>query len=391
MKKITCASVRFNKEESRYLAKTMSPFWLSSGKWVREFESGIRNFIGSKYCIACNSGSSANLLAITALTSPLLGSRRVKPGDEVITTALCFPTTVAPIIQNRLIPVFVDVNNNLSMDIDALIQAITPKTKVIVVAHTLGIPADMGAIMEIALERGIWVIEDNCDSLGARASGKYTGTIGDIGTMSFYPAHHITTGEGGMVLTNNHLLSRAIKSFRDWGRDCICETGHDNYCGKRHSLQFGRLPMGYDHKYVFTHIGYNLKMTDLQASIGCAQMLKLDSFIKARRKNWESITGEKLIPGVSPFGVLYHTDNRIDIVPMLEKNGVQTRMVFAGNITKQPMMDEVDYRISGKLTNTDDIMNNVFWVGCHPNLTKQQINKMRILLDESKSKCIIPV
>ncbi len=388
---ITCASVRFNKEEAKYLAKTMNPFWLSSGKWVKEFESGLRRFLNTRFCITCNSGSSANLLAVSALTSPLLGDRRLRPGDEVITTALCFPTTIAPIIQNNLIPVFIDSDKNMSMDVNRIEQAITPKTKAIIVAHTLGIPANINAIMDIARKNNLWVIEDNCDSLGSKVGDKYTGTIGDIGTLSFYPAHHITTGEGGLVITNNDILAKAIKSFRDWGRDCICDTGKDNFCGKRHSMQFGKLPPGYDHKYVFTHIGYNLKMTDLQAAIGVAQLRKLPSFIKARCRNWELLTGKKLIPSVSPFGVLFKVDNRRKVIETLESNGIQTRMVFAGNITKQPMMDEVYYRVSGDLDITDDVMNNVFWVGCHPNLTKKQIIKMRKLLDISHAKCIVPL
>ena len=378
---IRCASVLFDKSEREYLLKTMNPFWLSSGKWVREFESGLSKFLDAKFCVACNSGSSANLLAVSALMS--LG---VSAGDEIITTALCFPTTVSPIVQNGLIPVFVDVNRKMTIDIGKMKKAITSKTKAIIVAHTLGIPSDMGAIMDIAKKYKFWVIEDNCDALGSKWGGKYTGTIGDMGTLSFYPAHHITTGEGGMVITNKPEISKVIKSLRDWGRDCHCETGQDNSCGKRHKMQFGALPQGYDHKYVFTRLGYNLKMTDLQAAIGCAQLKKLPRILKLRHRNWELIVGRKLSDSIAPFGALFYSNKRQEIIKTFEDNGIQTRMVFAGNITKQPMMNGVKYRIVGDLKRTDYIMNNAFWVGCHPNLTKVQITKMRGFLEYESSR-----
>ncbi|WP_446897220.1 lipopolysaccharide biosynthesis protein RfbH [Clostridium sp. LBM24168] len=369
--------------------------WLTSGRYASEFEKRFPEFLGAKYCSLVNSGSSANLLAITALTSSKLGDRRLKPGDEVITVADGFPTTITPIIQNKLVPVFVDVDlstyNIKSEDIE---KAVSSKTKAIFLAHTLGNPFNLGKVVEIAEKYNLWIIEDNCDALGSRYQGKFTGTFGHISTYSFYPAHHITMGEGGAVVTNDLKLHNIIRSIRDWGRDCICPPGRDNLCGKRFSQQHGKLPFGYDHKYVYSHFGYNLKITDMQAALGVSQLKKLPDFIRRRKENFEKLhkelrqfTNYLILPepeqnsDPSWFGfpiTLRKNSNfdRNDIVKFLEENKIGTRLLFAGNILKQPLFTEnsVDYRIAGDLKNTDTVMNNTFWIGVWPGIDDEKIN-----------------
>jgi CDP-6-deoxy-D-xylo-4-hexulose-3-dehydrase len=342
-----------------------------------------------------NSGSSANLLAISALTSRKLGEKRLKPGDEVITVAAAFPTTVNPIIQNNLVPVFVDVNlGTYNIQADKIEDAISDKTKAIFIAHTLGNPFDLKTVMEVAEMHNLWVIEDNCDALGSRYNGKYTGTFGHIATFSFYPPHHITMGEGGALVTNNTQLKQLIESFRDWGRDCWCDPGCDNSCGKRFGWQLGDLPFGYDHKYIYSHIGYNLKITDMQAAIGVEQLKKLPSFIQARKSNFKILYNglkkfEKyfILPEVkneadpSWFGFLLTVRKdagftKEEIVKYLETNNVATRMLFAGNIIKHPCFEDVNYRIHEDLRNTDRIMNDTFWIGVYPGLTVEATTHM---------------
>jgi CDP-6-deoxy-D-xylo-4-hexulose-3-dehydrase len=348
-----------------------------------------------------NSGSSANLLAISALTSPLLGEKRLKPGDEVITAACGFPTTVNPIIQNQLVPVFVDVEiGTYNADVAAIEAAITPKTKAIFLAHTLGNPFNLAAIKKIADTHGIWLVEDNCDALGSKFDGKYTGTFGQISTCSFYPAHHMTMGEGGAVNTNDPLLKRIIASFRDWGRDCWCDPGHDDTCKNRFKQQFGDLPFGYDHKYVYSHIGYNLKVTDMQAAIGVAQLEKLPRFIEIRKKNFSLLTQglkkyekylilpfaiEKADPSWFGFPITVRENapfNRNTIVEYLEKQGIATRMLFGGNLVKQPAYKDAAYRIHGTLENTDRVMNDLFWIGVYQGLTDEMVAHMITVFDD---------
>ena len=368
-------------------------FWLTAGRYAEEFERKFSEFLGIKHCLLVNSGSSANLLAVSALTSPLLKDRRLNPGDEVITTACGFPTTLNPILQNNLIPVFIDVDlGTYNIQAEKIEKAITKKTKAIFTAHTLGNPIDIDKIRKIVDKHNLWWLEDNCDSLGSKYRGRYTGTFGDISTCSFFPAHHITMGEGGAVLTNNLLLKRIIMSFRDWGRDCWCKTGHDNTCRKRFTQKFGDLPLGYDHKYVYSHIGYNFKLTDMQAAIGCAQLKKLPDFIKARKKNFKFLYDifrkyEKYFvlpqatknsdPSWFGFPVLVKKDTpftRGDIVKYLEKNKIATRMLFGGNLIKQPAYKGIKYRAFGALKNTDLAMNNLFWIGVYPGIDKLRID-----------------
>jgi len=380
-------------------------FWLTAGRYADKFEKSFAAFLGVKYCLLTNSGSSANLLAVSALTSPLLKSRRLKPGDEVITTACGFPTTLNPILQNNLLPVFVDVElGTYNIQVEKIERALTKRTKAIFIAHTLGNPADMCLILKIAKKYNLWFIEDNCDALGSKYKDRYTGTFGDLSTCSFYPAHHITTGEGGAVLTNDSLLRKIILSFRDWGRDCWCQPGCDNTCGKRFSRQFGQLPAGYDHKYVYSHIGYNLKMTDMQAAIGVAQMDKLSVFVDARRKNFDCLYKalkkyEKYLalpeatksaqPSWFGFPILVKKNthfSRDDIVSYLERNKIATRMLFGGNLIKQPAYAEIKYRISGSLENTDLVMNNLFWIGVYPGLNKEKLTYVVSVFDQLFNK-----
>ncbi len=395
----------YNEKEIINLVDASLDFWLTAGRFAQQFEKDFAKFLGIKYCLLTNSGSSANLLAISALTSPKLGKRRLKPGDEVITVACGFPTTINPIIQNNLIPVFVDVDlGTYNIQVEKIAKALSPKTKAIFVAHTLGNPVDLDKILKIAKKYNLWLIEDNCDALGSKYKGKYTGTFGDISTYSFYPAHHITMGEGGAVLTNNLELKRIIASFRDWGRDCWCETGHDNTCGKRFDWKLGQLPFGYDHKYIYSHIGYNLKITDMQAAIGEAQLKKLPNFIEKRRKNFQTLYNGlekhkdyfifpkatlKSRPSWFGFPLLVKENapfKRAEIVDYLEKNKIVTRMLFGGNLTKQPAYQDAKYRIFGSLKNTDLIMNNFFWIGVFPGLTLEMLKYIISIFDKFLNK-----
>jgi len=401
--KIQYAGRYFDREELGNLTDATLDFWLTSGRFEKEFAEKLSDFLGIKYAITTNSGSSANLLAISALTSPKLGHRRLIKGDEIITLAAGFPTTVTPIVQNGLIPVFVDVElGTYNAKIAEIAKAITGKTKAIFMAHTLGIPFEVDKVRQIADKHNLWLIEDNCDALGAKYKGKYTGTFGHMATLSFYPAHHITTGEGGAVITNDPKLKTIISSFRDWGRDCWCDPGCDNSCGNRFKWQLGKLPYAYDHKYTYSHLGYNLKMTDMQAAIGVAQIKKLASFIKSRRHNWDKLyqifkpySRFFILPEcpknaeASPFGfVLTLKDGipftREDIVNYLENNGIQTRMVFAGNIIRQSMMDGVKHKVSGNLKNTDKVMTSTFWVGVYPGIT----DKMMVYIKQKVAEFI---
>lgn len=382
----------YDEKELTNLVDASLDFWLTSGRYAQKFEKKLAGFLGVKYCLLTNSGSSANLLAISSLTSPLLKERKLKPGDEVITTACGFPTTLNPIIQNNLVPVFIDVDlGTYNVCVEKIEKAITKKTKAIFVAHTLGNPVDIEVITNIANKHNLFFVEDNCDSLGSKYNRKFTGTFGHISTCSFYPAHHLTMGEGGAVLTSDPLLKRIILSFRDWGRDCWCEPGHDNTCKHRFAQQFGDLPYGYDHKYVYSHIGYNLKVTDMQAAVGCAQLEKLADFIKARKENFGAIKTslkdfEKylLLPQASkhsdpswfgfPISVKENAPfNRAEIVKYLEDNKIATRMLFGGNLIKQPAYKDTKYRIYGDLKNTDIVMNNLFWIGVYPGITKDKL------------------
>lgn len=385
----------YDEKEMVNLVNASLDFWLTAGRYAQKFEKELARFLGVKYCLLTNSGSSANLLAISALTSPLLKEKRLKPGDRVITTACGFPTTLNPIIQNNLVPVFVDVElGTYSIQTEKIKKAITKKTKAIFIPHTLGNPCNIEKILQIAKKYNLWFIEDNCDSLGSKYKNKFTGTFGHISTCSFYPAHHITIGEGGAVLTNDPLLRKIIVSLRDWGRDCWCETGHDNTCGRRFSQHFGKLPYGYDHKYVYSHIGYNLKVTDMQAAIGVAQLKKLPRFIEARKKNFAYLHNhlkkyEKYFilpeatkhsePSWFGFPILVKENapfTRNDIVNYLEKNKIATRMLFGGNLAKQPAYQNIKYKTVDSLKNTDLVMNNLFWIGVYPGITKEKIDYM---------------
>jgi len=394
--KINYAGRVFDEKEMQYLVDSSLDFWLTYGEYSKKFEKKLSEFLGVKWAFLVNSGSSANLLAFFALTSHLLGDKRIKRGDEVITVAAGFPTTVAPIVQYGAVPVFVDIElKHINIDHTQLEKAVSPKTKAVMIAHTLGNPFNIRAVKEFCDKYNLWLIEDNCDALGSLYEGKPTGTWGDIGTSSFYPAHHITMGEGGAVYTNNPLLKKILLSMRDWGRDCWCEPGKDNTCGRRFDQEFGKLPKGYDHKYVYSHFGFNLKVTDMQAAIGLAQLEKLPDFIEKRIKNYEMLyNGLKDIedfqfvepqPNSQPswFGFLIILKDgakftRNEIVSFLEKNNIQTRNLFAGNMLRHPMFESltenVDYRVVGELKNTDKIMNDAFWIGVYPGLSEDEIN-----------------
>lgn len=369
--------------------------WLTAGRYADKFEKEFAKFIGVKHCSLVNSGSSANLVAMTALTSHKLGDKRLKRGDEVITVAAGFPTTVAPIIQNGLVPVFIDVNlENYDFDENVLEEAISEKTKAIFMAHTLGNPFNLDKVMEMAKKYNLWVIEDNCDALGAKYNGKYTGTFGHISTYSFYPAHHITMGEGGAVATNDSLLFNIMRSIRDWGRDCICPPGKDNICKNRFTQKHGDLPEGYDHKYVYSHLGYNLKVSDMQAAIGVSQLEKLPYFIEKRKENYKKLYNglkdleeylilpeatEKSEPSWFGFTITIKENNKYDrntLIRYLEENKIGTRLLFAGNLIKQPVFTEnnYEYRVIGNLKNTDIIMKNTFWIGVWPGITDECID-----------------
>lgn len=394
----------YDERELQYLVDAALEFWLTAGRYSSRFEAEFAKFLGIKYCSLTNSGSSANLLAFMALTSAKFGKRRIYRGDEVITVAAGFPTTVAPVVQYGAVPVFVDVAlPSYNIDIAKMRRALSQKTKAVMIAHTLGNPFSLKAVKDFCDEHGLWLIEDNCDALGSRyfinGEWKYTGTIGDIGTSSFYPPHHMTMGEGGAVYTNNAELYRIVNSLRDWGRDCWCPPGHDGTCKHRFTQQFGELPAGYDHKYVYSHFGYNLKATDMQAAVGCAQLEKLPMFIEKRRENWtylrenlEGLSDIFLLPepeeNAKPswFGFLLTIKpevafSRDDIVNFLEKKGIQTRMLFAGNLLKHPCFDEMrktgeGFRVAGTLENTDAIMQRTFWIGVYPGMTKEKLDYM---------------
>lgn len=407
--RIAYASRVYDEEEMANLVDSSLEFWLTSGHYTDQFEKEFAEYLGVRFCSLVNSGSSANLLAFMALTSPLLGEKRVKRGDEVITVAAGFPTTVSPLVQYGAVPVFVDVtipqyNINTSM----LEEAYSKKTKAVMIAHTLGNPFDLGAVKQFCEKHDLWLVEDNCDALGSRytINGKeyLTGTIGDIGTSSFYPPHHMTMGEGGAVYTNNPLLNKIVRSFRDWGRDCVCPPGRDNFCGSRFDKQYGELPAGYDHKYVYSHFGYNLKATDMQAAIGCAQLKKFPSFVERRRHNFARLSQalkqaeDKLVlpepcKDTTPswFGFVITCKEGVDrnkVVPYIESKGVQTRMLFAGNLVKHPCFNEMrekqeGYRIVGSLDNTERIMRDTFWVGVYPGMTDQVIDYMGKVICEA--------
>jgi CDP-6-deoxy-D-xylo-4-hexulose-3-dehydrase len=367
--------------------------WLTTGRFNTAFEKRLAAYMGVKFLISTNSGSSANLLAFSALTSPRLGDRAIKPGDEVIGVAAGFPTTVNPILQFGAVPVFVDIElSSHNIDVTKIEAAISPKTKAIMLAHSLGNPFNLKVVKEICERHSLWLIEDNCDALGSRYDGQLTGTFGDIGTLSFYPAHHITMGEGGAVFTNNAELKSIAESFRDWGRDCYCPPGKDNTCNKRFCWKLGTLPEGYDHKYTYAHLGYNLKITDMQAACALAQMDKLDNFIQARKDNFAYLRNRLIsceeylhLPDPTPnsdpswFGFLMTIRNdanvqRVDLLNYLDQNKVGTRLLFAGNLTRQPYMIGRKFRVSGDLTNTDLVMNNSFWVGVYPGLSQEMLS-----------------
>ena len=400
--RIPYASRVYDESEMKNLVDSALEFWLTSGRYTEQFERELAEYIGVKFCSLVNSGSSANLLAFMTLTSPLLGDRRINRGDEVITVAAGFPTTVTPYLQYGAVPVFLDLTiPQYNIDVRQLEQALSERTKAVMIAHTLGNPFDLKTVREFCDAHDLWLVEDNCDALGSEyclnGTWKKTGSIGDIGTSSFYPPHHMTMGEGGAVYTDHPLLHKIIRSLRDWGRDCMCPSGKDNLCGHRFDKQYGELPLGYDHKYVYSHFGYNLKATDLQAAIGCAQLKKLPSFVEKRRHNFERLKDQFILPEPCPdsrpswFGFLITCKNGIDknhIVQYLESHGVQTRMLFSGNLIKQPCFDEMrkmqtGYRKCSSLETTDLIMERTFWIGVYPGMTDEMIDYMARMLREA--------
>lgn len=413
--RIPYASRVYDSDEMVNLVDSSLEFWLTSGRYTDAFEKGFREYLNVAFCSLVNSGSSANLVAFMALTSPLLGERKINRGDEVITVAAGFPTTVTPMIQYGAVPVFVDVTiPQYNIDTSLLEPALSSKTKAVMIAHTLGNPFDLRAVKAFCDKHNLWLIEDNCDALGSKyhidGQEKFTGTIGDIGTSSFYPPHHMTMGEGGAVYTNNPLLNKIIKSIRDWGRDCVCPSGVDNLCGNRFNKQHGDLPFGYDHKYVYSHFGYNLKVTDMQAAIGVAQLKKLPSFVERRIYNFNrlqsalsSVRDSLILPQAqenatpSWFGFLItckETISRNHMVSYLEAHGIQTRMLFAGNLIKHPCFNEMrasgtGYRVIGELKNTDCIMDNTFWVGVYPDMTEEMIDYMAKIIIEAVGTCAL--
>lgn len=407
--RITYAARVFDEKEMCALTDATLDFWLTTGRFSDEFEEKFAQWIGVRYAHLVNSGSSANLIAFSALTSPKLGDRQIKRGDEVITVACGFPTTVAPVLQYGAVPVFVDVTvPQYNIDVSQLEAALSEKTKAVMIAHTLGNPFDLKAVRAFCDKHSLWLVEDNCDALGTKytidGETRFTGTWGDIGTSSFYPPHHMTMGEGGCVYTNNPQLHRLILSFRDWGRDCICPSGRDNFCGHRFDGQYGELPQGYDHKYVYSHLGYNLKVTDMQAAIGCEQLKKFPSFIERRKHNWAYLRSllagaeDKLIlpepaenSEPSWFGFLLSIRpesglKRNKVTRYIEEHNVQTRLLFSGNLIKHPCFDQIRgteaYRVVGSLENTDFIMNNTFWVGVYPGMTDEKLAYMaKVILE----------
>lgn len=407
--RITYAARVFDEKEMCALVDSALDFWLTTGRYADEFEREFAKWLGVKYANLVNSGSSANLIAFSVLTAPELGERQIKPGDEVITVAAGFPTTVTPVIQYGAIPVFVDVTiPQYNIDVTKLEEAVSEKTKAVMIAHTLGNPFDLGAVKAFCDKNNLWLVEDNCDALGStytiNGEAKLTGTVGDIGTSSFYPPHHMTMGEGGCVYTNDPLLNRLIKSYRDWGRDCVCGSGQDNVCQHRFDGQYGQLPKGYDHKYVYSHFGYNLKVTDMQAAIGCEQLKKFPGFVERRRHNWqrlhralEGVQDRLILPEAAPnsnpswFGFLMTVKEGIDrekVVRYVEDKGVQTRMLFSGNLIKHPCFNQMretgsGYRVVGELTETDRIMRDTFWVGVYPGMTDEMIDYMAKVICEA--------
>lgn len=407
--RISYASRVYDHEEMCNLVDSALEFWLTSGRYVQAFEKGLAEYLGVKYAAVVNSGSSANQLAFMTLTSPLLGERRINRGDEVITVAAGFPTTVSPIINYGAVPVFVDVTiPQYNIDVSKLEGAVSSKTKAVMIAHTLGNPFDLQAVKAFCDKYKLWLIEDNCDALGSTYTfdGRkmFTGAVGDIGTSSFYPPHHMTMGQGGAVYTSNPLLNKIMRSFRDWGRDCVCASGQDNFCGHRFEGQYGELPKGYDHKYVYSHFGMNFNITDMQAAVGCAQLKKFPGFVERRRHNFDMLLSglqdvqDKFIlpepcPGSAPswFGFLLTCREgvqRESVVRYLEEHGVQTRMLFAGNLIKHPCFDEMrkmgkGYRVAGTLENTDRIMNDTFWVGVYPGMTDEKLSYVVKIIKEA--------
>lgn len=408
--RISYASRVFDENEMCSLTDSLLDFWLTAGRFADKFEKDFAKWIGVKKAFLVNSGSSANLLAFMALTAPELGERQIKRGDEVITVACGFPTTITPVLQYGAIPVFVDVTlPQYNIDVTALENALSSKTKAVMIAHTLGNPFNLSAVKEFCDKHNLWLVEDNCDALGSEYTingvTKFTGTWGDIGTSSFYPPHHMTMGEGGCVYTNNPMLARLIQSFRDWGRDCICPSGQDNFCNHRFEGQHGELPQGYDHKYVYSHFGYNLKVTDMQAAIGCEQLKKIPTFIEKRRHNFDRLRSaldcikDKIIlpeaeinSNPSWFGFLITIKpeckkTRNEITKFIEGKNIQTRLLFSGNIIRHPCFNQIRgtdaYRVSGTLENTDYIMNNTFWVGVYPGMTDEIIDYMSEVIIEA--------
>lgn len=410
--RVSYASRVYDEKEMQALTDSMLDFWLTTGRFSEQFEKEFAEWIGIKYAHLVNSGSSANLIAFMVLTAPELGERQIKPGDEVITVACGFPTTIAPIMQYGAIPVFVDATvPQYNIDVNELEKALSEKTKAVMIAHTLGNPFDIKAVKEFCEKHDLWLVEDNCDALGSQytidGETKYTGTWGDIGTSSFYPPHHMTMGEGGCVYTDNPLLHRLILSYRDWGRDCICPSGHDNFCGHRYDKQYGLLAAGYDHKYVYSHLGYNLKVTDMQAAIGCEQLKKFPGFIERRRHNWDRLHAALIHAGAqdklilpepvdnsrpSWFGFLLSVKpeagiDRNKVIDYIEGHNIQTRLLFSGNIIKHPCFDEFRdtdrYRVIGNLEKTEFIMNNTFWVGVYPGMTDAMIDYMAQVIVEA--------
>jgi len=383
----------FDGAEMRLLVDSSLDFWLTTGRFAEQFEREFAKWFGIRECVLVNSGSSANLLAVTALTSPRLGDRRLQSGDEVITVAAGFPTTINPIIQNNLVPVFIDVTlPTYNVDVTQLEQALSPRTRAIIIAHTLGNPFDLDAVKAFAARHDLWLIEDSCDAVGATYRGRKVGTFGDLATTSFYPAHHITMGEGGSVLMEKPLLRTLVESFRDWGRDCWCAPGKDNTCGKRFDWQLGNLPCGYDHKYTYSHIGYNLKLSDMQAAVGVAQLQKVDGFIEMRRRNFQAL--HEGLRDLEEFFILPEATagsepswfgfpiavragapfTRNQVIQELEKRKIATRLLFGGNLVRQPAYQNVAHRIAAPLVNTDFVMNQVFWIGVFPGITPAMLD-----------------
>ncbi|WP_026765954.1 lipopolysaccharide biosynthesis protein RfbH [Selenomonas ruminantium] len=406
--RIPYASRVYDHEEMELLVDSALEFWLTSGRYVKEFEKGLAEYLGTKFVSVVNSGSSANLLAFMTLTSPLLKERRIRRGDEVITVAAGFPTTVSPIINYGAVPVFVDVTiPQYNIDVTKLEAALSEKTKAVMIAHTLGNPFNLKAVKDFCDKHNLWLVEDNCDALGSLytidGEEKFTGSIGDIGTSSFYPPHHMTMGQGGAVYTKNPLLHKIIRSMRDWGRDCVCASGQDNFCGHRFDGQYGELPKGYDHKYVYSHFGLNLNITDMQAAVGVAQLKKFPKFVERRRYNFDRLykglqeVSDKLIlpepvanskPSWFGFMMTCNGVDRKKVVAYIESKGVQTRMLFAGNLIKHPCFDEMrasgeGYRVVGSLENTDRIMNDTFWVGVYPGMSDEKLDYMIKVIKEA--------